>query len=86
MIAFKVDDMSCGHCVGSITAAAKSVDRDAGVNVDLATKRVEIDSATDAGLFKAAIEQAGYTPVSAVPTLGSGDGQLAKGSCCGGRP
>jgi len=82
MIAFEVNDMTCGHCVSMITKAVKATDKDAQVKVDLATKRVEIEPASsDAAEFKAAIQEAGYSPVEAraaavaAPAAGS--------SCCG---
>ena len=66
MIAFEVSDMSCGHCVSSITQAVKQTDQAAQVRVDLATHRVEIESsATSAEAFGDAIREAGYTPVPA---------------------
>ncbi len=64
MITFSVNDMTCGHCVSSITQAVKAVDQDADVRVDLATHRVEIDSAVaDAAELSDAIKEAGFTPV-----------------------
>jgi copper chaperone len=64
MIAFEVQDMSCGHCVATITKAVKAVDGNAAVQVDLASHRVTIDGrAADAAALKAAIADAGYTPV-----------------------
>ena len=66
MIAFEVNDMTCGHCVSSITKAVKALDQDAEVRVDLATHRVEVEPAkADARQLAAAIEEAGYTPVPA---------------------
>ena len=66
MIAFEVADMSCAHCVGAITEAVRSVDREAKVRVDLARHRVEIEPASaDAAALSEAIEDAGYTPVAA---------------------
>ena len=65
MIEFKVQDMSCGHCVAAISKAVKSVDADGRVDVDLEGKRVRIESAHPAREFSAAIEEAGYTPVLA---------------------
>jgi copper chaperone len=63
MIAFEVQDMSCGYCVKAITQAVQSVDRDAQVRIDLAAHRVEIDAVGgDAAVFRAAIAEAGYTP------------------------
>jgi len=65
MIEFRVDDISCGHCAAAITKAVKEVDAEGKVEVDLATKRVLIDSTHGAAELSAAIEEAGYTPVLA---------------------
>ena len=63
MIAFEVKDMSCGHCVSTITQAVKDVDAGASVNIDLVHHRVEIDSARcDSQQLQAVIAEAGYTP------------------------
>ena len=66
MIAFKVDDMTCGHCVQAITRAVQGADASAAVRVDLASRRVEIDAVhADARRLQDAIAEAGYTPVPA---------------------
>jgi copper chaperone len=66
MIAFEVHDMTCGHCVSTITKAVKALDQGAEVRIDLATHRVEVEPArADAAQLAAAIEDAGYTPVPA---------------------
>ena len=65
MITFQVNDMSCGHCVGVITRAVKDADRDAEVRIDLNKRLVEIEpKASDAEQLRAAIAEAGYTPVA----------------------
>ncbi len=65
MIAFEVKDMTCGHCVGTITKAVASVDAGARVTIDLPSHRVEIEpGAADARQLEAAISAAGYTPVA----------------------
>ena len=64
MIEFTVNDMTCGHCASTITRAVKDVDSASRCEIDLGTKKVRIESAHPAGDFKAAIEEAGYTPVS----------------------
>jgi copper chaperone len=66
MIAFEVKDMSCGHCVSTITRAVKGIDKDAEVRIDLDRHRVEIDAAAvDARALAEAISEAGYTPLPA---------------------
>jgi copper chaperone len=64
MIAFEVNDMTCGHCVSTITKAVKDADRQARVQIDLARHRVEIEpAAAGADELADAIKEAGYTPV-----------------------
>jgi copper chaperone len=84
MIAFEVNDMTCGHCVSAITKAVKQVDAAAQVSVDLPTKRVEINSSVaDGAALQAAIQEAGYSPRTA-PAASSAAPQRARGGCCGG--
>lgn len=65
MIAFQVNDMTCGHCASLITRAVKGADLDAKVHVDIAKQRVEIESASaNAQELSDAIQEAGYTPVA----------------------
>jgi copper chaperone len=64
MIAFQVDDMTCGHCVGTITRAVQALDANARLDIDLPRHLVRIEpAAADATALGRAIEQAGYTPV-----------------------
>ena len=63
MIAFEIQDMTCGHCREAITRAVLDVDSAAEVEVDLAQHRVQIKSAAvGAQRFSDAIAAAGYTP------------------------
>lgn len=80
MIAFEVNDMTCGHCAGAVTRAVKQVDAAAQVSVDLAAKRVGIQSSAAASALQTAIEEAGYSarPVAAAPCVAS-----PRVSCCG---
>ena len=57
---FTVTSMSCGHCAGVITEAVKSLDPQAKVSVDLASKKVVIDSSQNREVVAAALNQAGY--------------------------
>ncbi|MER7850205.1 cation transporter [Kitasatospora sp. NPDC096077] len=59
---FQVKGMTCGHCVGSVTAELRKVAGVTEVAVDLATGRVTVDSTAplaDADVA-AAIDEAGY--------------------------
>ena len=64
MILFRVEDMSCGHCVDAVTRAVQGVDAQATVDIDLAGRLVRIAPTTaQAGALADAIRGAGYTPV-----------------------
>jgi copper chaperone len=64
MIAFRVNDMTCGHCASTITRAVQEVDPQARVQVDLAAHRVDIESGqAEAARLQGAIAAAGYTPI-----------------------
>jgi Cu+-exporting ATPase len=64
MYELTVEDMSCGHCVGRVTKSVQALDKDAKVEVDLATKKVKVDSKADLDAIARAIDAAGY-PVTA---------------------
>ena len=83
MISFEVKDMTCGHCVSTITKALKAADKGAKVEIDLATHRVQVQpAAADAEELAEAITEAGYTPVPVAAE--SAAAREARGSCCGG--
>lgn len=64
MISFEVKDMSCGHCVSTITQAVRAVDERAAVRVDLARHRVDIEPVVaDGNTLLKSIADAGFTPV-----------------------
>jgi copper chaperone len=64
MISFQVDDMTCGHCVSTITTALSAADKDAKVVVDLGRHLVQVQPAeASAQELSDAIKEAGYTPV-----------------------
>lgn len=62
MIQFEVNDMTCGHCGGAVTAAVKDVAPEAIVLVDLAKHAVQVEGAQDAGIVEQAIREARYSP------------------------
>ncbi len=82
MITFEVNDMTCGHCVSTITKALKATDKNAKVAIDLASHRVQVEPASaDAEELADAIKEAGYTPVPVKG--GSNSPTKSAGSCCG---
>ena len=68
MYTLQVEQMSCGHCVNAVTKAVQSVDAQATVQVDLAQKTVQVQSATPLDRIAAAIVGAGYPVVGSATT------------------
>lgn len=65
MIELKVPDMTCGHCVGTITKAVKELDASARIEVSLPEHRVRVDSKASKEDLLRTIADAGYTPEAA---------------------
>jgi copper chaperone len=60
MYELQVENMSCGHCVNAVTKAVQTVDAQAIVNVDLAQRRVSVQSGAALEKISSAIVGAGY--------------------------
>jgi copper chaperone len=60
MQVFKVEGMTCGHCVKAISEALQACDPAAEVQVDLGRKEVRVESQVDAVELMTAIAEAGY--------------------------
>ncbi|QDZ09563.1 heavy-metal-associated domain-containing protein [Devosia ginsengisoli] len=58
-----VNDMTCGHCVGTVRKALQDALPGADISVDLTTHKVEFTG--DRATGEAAIREAGYTPEAA---------------------
>ncbi|MFY9509437.1 MAG: heavy-metal-associated domain-containing protein [Rubrivivax sp.] len=87
MIAFEVNDMTCGHCVSTIAKALQGVDKDARVTIDLAKHLVMVEPIeADAHELGAAIAEAGYTPVPVQTTTVDARPAKAATGCCGSGP
>jgi copper chaperone len=65
MYQFNVPDMTCGHCVSTITKALKSEDPKAKVEISLAERLVKVDSTLSREDIAQRIAEAGYTPSAA---------------------
>ena len=81
MTELNVQNMTCGHCVSTVTRAVKTVDPRAEVQVDLRSGRVRVDSEATAGELIRAIDAAGYP---AAPAQEPAKASAARGGCCGG--
>lgn len=57
---FIVSDMTCSHCVQTITKAVQAVSPGATVTADLEAHRVSIDARAEAAVLQAAIADEGY--------------------------
>jgi copper chaperone len=57
---FDIPNMTCGHCVKTVTQAAQSVDVAAKVQADLATRSIGVTSSASAASLSAAIAAASH--------------------------
>lgn len=68
MIEFKLPDMSCGHCVKSVTATVHKLDPNARLEFDLPqrTVRIETTASEEASrqALSAALSAEGYPPAA----------------------
>ena len=59
-ITLKVEGMTCGHCVKTVTAAIQAKDPDAKVVVDLADGTVKTETVLPRHVVSMAVEEEGY--------------------------
>ncbi|WP_141734862.1 heavy-metal-associated domain-containing protein [Oligoflexus tunisiensis] len=64
MYEFKVEGMTCNHCVQTITKTLTKLDQAAKVVADLPNQTVKVESTQDPKTLAAEIEDAGYTVIS----------------------
>ncbi|MBI1377897.1 MAG: cation-transporting ATPase [Frankiales bacterium] len=62
-----VQGMTCGHCVHAVTEEVSAIPGVSGVEVDLESGRVTVESAEapSEDAVRAAVDEAGYTLVTA---------------------
>jgi copper chaperone len=60
MYELQVEGMTCGGCVNSVKRSVQALDMAAKVDVDLASKKVRIETGADWDAVRSAIENAGY--------------------------
>ncbi len=61
-ISFRVEDMTCGHCAGTIKQSVESKVLGTSVTADPGSKLVSVQGSADVAAIKSAITSAGYTP------------------------
>lgn len=57
---FRIEKMGCGGCAKTISSTIHTIDPNARINIDLATKRVDVTSDADQALLQKALADAGY--------------------------
>lgn len=62
---FRVDDMTCGHCAGTIKKAIEATLPGTTVNADPASKLVTVQGHGDYAATRSIVIGAGYTPSAA---------------------
>ena len=64
-LTLRVEDMTCGHCAGTIKKAIEIGLPGTNVEADPASKLVSVRGSTDLTSIKALVTEAGYTPTVA---------------------
>ena len=61
MMTFSIPEMTCGHCVATVTKAIQSLDHAARVRPDLAARTLMVETSAPAMAVSKALEEAGYS-------------------------
>ncbi len=64
-LTLRVEDMTCGHCAGTIRTAIETGMPGTRVEADPVSKLVSVQGSTDLTSIKAIVTEAGYTPSDA---------------------
>ncbi|MEJ6000801.1 heavy-metal-associated domain-containing protein [Paucibacter soli] len=64
MSEFTLPDMSCGHCVASITKAIEALDAQAKLQFDLPSHKLQVESQLSEAQLAALLTEAGYPPAA----------------------
>lgn len=64
MYQLEVEGMSCGHCVGRVTKSILAVDAAAKVEIDLVTRKVNVETQAALAAIASAVADAGYPVAS----------------------
>ena len=84
MIAFRIDDMNCGHCASTITEAVRAKDAHATVETDLSRRLLRVHAGTlDTQALTNVIKESGYTPVPVQTIVSAAESAKRTGCGCG---
>ncbi|UYZ84253.1 heavy-metal-associated domain-containing protein [Entomomonas sp. E2T0] len=61
-IKFYIPDMTCNHCVKTLTSAIQDKDQNAQLEIDLAKHELTIQGTSNPSLIEEIIKEAGFTP------------------------
>ena len=64
-LTLRVEDMTCGHCAGTIKKAVEAALPGTQVDAEPASRLVSIRGTADLAAVKAIVTEAGYTPSEA---------------------
>jgi len=64
-LTLRVEDMTCGHCAGTIKKAIETGLPGTSVKADPASKLVSVRGAADLRSIQSLVTEAGYTPTAA---------------------
>lgn len=62
MLTFHLPDMTCGHCVRTVTQAVQAADATARVQADVPNHQVHVETTLPRAAVVAALAEAGYPP------------------------
>lgn len=60
----KIQNMTCGGCARSVTKAIQSVDPNAKIEADPATRAVTVETGAALATLQKALEEAGYPAIA----------------------
>ncbi|EIO1886992.1 gold resistance metallochaperone GolB [Salmonella enterica] len=59
---FHIDDMTCGGCASTVKKTILTLDANATVRTDPATRLVDVETSLSAEQISAALQKAGFPP------------------------
>lgn len=62
MTRLHIPDMTCKHCVATITQLIQNADEDAQLTIDLPSHQVDVQGKLEQSRLLSLLEDAGYTP------------------------